>query len=247
MIAHARHAVLPVKSGHTIMNFDFSQLTPADAFKLLSSVVVPRPIACGRQPIARRTAERRAVFLFQCGQRRPAHRGAGHRAARRALKDTSRNILATGEFVINVASAGLAEQMNRTSLDYIADVNELTRAGLSTEPSLLGSAAAHCAKPRRAGVPRLASAGSRAAARYRIGARRRDVSVRRGHPEPPALPCGHPGAAADLGRMHGAGWYTHTDNPVPDADARCRGRSGGAAGTGALSAAGHPWFSWRNE
>src|SRR5690606_35712273 len=52
------------------------------------------------------------------------------------LKDTSRNIQATGEFVVNVASAGLAEQMNRTSLDYVADVDELAHVGLDTAPSL---------------------------------------------------------------------------------------------------------------
>ena len=54
---------------------------------------------------------------------------------KRQLKDTSRNILETGEFVINLVSAELAAQMNHTSLDYIAEVDELARAGLATEPS----------------------------------------------------------------------------------------------------------------
>ena len=53
------------------------------------------------------------------------------------LKDTSRNILQTRQFVINLVSAELAEQMNHTSLDYDASIDELARAGLAIEPSLI--------------------------------------------------------------------------------------------------------------
>ncbi|HTK02550.1 MAG TPA: flavin reductase family protein [Bordetella sp.] len=193
------------------MNFDFSQLAPTDAFKLLSSVVVPRPIAwvVSQSPQGRLNAAPFSFFNIVSSDPPIVALGIGPRGGQ--LKDTSRNILATGEFVINVASAELAEQMNRTSLDYIADVNELTRAGLTTAPSLL------------VGPPRIAQ--SPAALECRVwqhleAAPQRVIVLahvvamylsdeailnqQKFYVDTPGLQL--------LGRMHGAGWYAHTNN-----------------------------------
>ncbi|AOB31944.1 hypothetical protein AKI39_16375 [Bordetella sp. H567] len=203
------------------MNFDFSQLTSTDAFKLLSSVVVPRPIAwvVSQSPQGRLNAAPFSFFNVVSSDPPIVALGIGPRGGE--LKDTSRNILATGEFVINVASAGLAEQMNRTSVDYIADVNELTRAGLSTEPSLL------VAPPRIAQSPAalecrvwqvLEAAPQRVIVLARVVAMylcdEAILNPQRFHVDTPSLRL--------LGRMHGAGWYAHTNNlfqmVTPDAD-----------------------------
>jgi flavin reductase (DIM6/NTAB) family NADH-FMN oxidoreductase RutF len=193
------------------MNFDFSQLAPADAFKLLSSVVVPRPIAwvVSQSPEGQLNAAPFSFFNVVSSDPPIVALGIGPRGGQ--LKDTSRNILATRQFVINVASAGLAEQMNRTSLDYIADVNELAQAGLSTEPSLLvdppriaqSPAALECrvwqtfeAAPQRIIVL------ARVVAMYL-----RDEAIldyQKFYVDTPALQL--------LGRMHGAGWYAHTND-----------------------------------
>lgn len=52
-------------------------------------------------------------------------------------KDTLRNIEATGEFVFNLATYDLREQMNRTSAPVPPEVDELALAGLTPVPSRL--------------------------------------------------------------------------------------------------------------
>lgn len=61
-------------------------------------------------------------------------------------KDTVRNIEATGEFVWNLATRELAEQMNATCAAVPPEVDEFELAGLATAPS------------RLVGVPRVAAA-----------------------------------------------------------------------------------------
>ena len=50
-------------------------------------------------------------------------------------KDTLRNISATREFVVNIVSEEIAQQMNITSGDFAADVDEFEAAGLTPIPS----------------------------------------------------------------------------------------------------------------
>jgi flavin reductase (DIM6/NTAB) family NADH-FMN oxidoreductase RutF len=52
-----------------------------------------------------------------------------------ALKDTATNILATGEFVVNLVSEADAEVMNLTSAPAPRDVSEIDYAGIATAPS----------------------------------------------------------------------------------------------------------------
>lgn len=52
-------------------------------------------------------------------------------------KDTVRNIEQTGEFVWNLATRPLAEQMNQTCATVPPEVNEFELAGLTTQPSRL--------------------------------------------------------------------------------------------------------------
>jgi len=202
------------------MNFDFSQLAAADAFKLLSSVVVPRPIAWVVSQSATGGINAAPFSFFNVVSSDPpiVALGIGPRGGQ--LKDTSRNILDTREFVINLVSAELAEQMNRTSLDYHADVNELVRAGLTTEPSKT------VAPPRIAQSPAaleckvwqvIEAAPQRVIVLARVvGMYLRDDALLnrdRFYVDTPALRL--------LGRMHGAGWYAHTSDLfqmlVPDA------------------------------
>lgn len=55
-------------------------------------------------------------------------------------KDTQRNIEATGDFVYHIASADLAERLNRTAADFPADESEFTWSGLTPIASDLVSA-----------------------------------------------------------------------------------------------------------
>lgn len=52
-------------------------------------------------------------------------------------KDTMANVEATKEFVVNIATWDLREQMNMTSADVDREVDEIALAGLETEPSVM--------------------------------------------------------------------------------------------------------------
>jgi flavin reductase (DIM6/NTAB) family NADH-FMN oxidoreductase RutF len=62
--------------------------------------------------------------------------GTGSRPAG-GNKDSITNIEATGEFVVNIATWELREQMNQSSGTYDPEVDEMAVAGLETEPSQL--------------------------------------------------------------------------------------------------------------
>jgi len=57
------------------------------------------------------------------------------RSGPESRKDTLRNISATREFVVNVVSEEIAGQMNITSVDFAADIDEFEAAGLTPIPS----------------------------------------------------------------------------------------------------------------
>lgn len=63
------------------------------------------------------------------------------------LKDSRRNAEETGEFVVNIVTEALCEQMNLTSAEVAPDVDEMARAGLKPLPSRRVKA------PRVAGSP----------------------------------------------------------------------------------------------
>lgn len=52
------------------------------------------------------------------------------------VKDTLRNVRATGEFVVNLVDRTLAEQMNTTAANFPPDEDEFSWAGLDAEPSV---------------------------------------------------------------------------------------------------------------
>ena len=54
---------------------------------------------------------------------------------REPRKDTYLNVKATGEFVVNIVSEEIAEQMNLTSGDYPYGADEFQIAGLTPIPS----------------------------------------------------------------------------------------------------------------
>ena len=53
------------------------------------------------------------------------------------LKDSAANAIATGEFVANVATWDLREQVNQSSLHVPPEVDEMKLVGLDPEPSVL--------------------------------------------------------------------------------------------------------------
>lgn len=107
-------------------------LSNRERYQLLTSLVVPRPIAW----VSTRSAEGRrnlAPFsYFSALSATPFLVGVsvGHRGG--APKDTLRNVLDTGAFCVNVVTEAWLAPMNQTSGEYPPEVDEFERAGLAS-------------------------------------------------------------------------------------------------------------------
>ena len=118
------------------LEFDLSKLQPRERYKLLIGLVVPRPIAWVTTQDTDGTVNAAPFSFFNAVSGNPpvVAIGIGGRAPG-DVKDTGGNIRRTGQFVVNLVSNRLAEQMNITAIDFEKEVNELAEAGLSTAPS----------------------------------------------------------------------------------------------------------------
>jgi flavin reductase (DIM6/NTAB) family NADH-FMN oxidoreductase RutF len=108
------------------MIFDPSQHAPGDIYKLMTGLIVPRPIAfvSSLSPDGVRNLAPFSVCFS------PMIRGADG-----SRKDTLINIEATGEFVVSVVSEEFARQMNVCSAEYPPSVDEFVESGLTPVPS----------------------------------------------------------------------------------------------------------------
>ena len=120
------------------MQLRLADLEPRDAYKLLSGVVIPRPIAWVTS-IDREGVINAAPFsFFNCFSEAPplVVLGLQHRPDGSGPKDTSHNVRETGEFVVNLTNEATAEAMNATAVNAPRGVSELTRAGVDTVASM---------------------------------------------------------------------------------------------------------------
>ncbi|MGE0006093.1 MAG: flavin reductase family protein [Parvibaculaceae bacterium] len=125
------------------MYFDLDLLSEKSRYKLLVASVVPRPIALvvSQDKMGRLNAapfswfnvvsSEPPVVVLGIAARLPDARKHGGAAE----KDTLANIRATGEFVINLVSAGIAARANIAEGDYAPAVDELKKARLTPVPS----------------------------------------------------------------------------------------------------------------
>lgn len=129
------------------MEFDASDLTLQQAYKLMTGVVVPRPIAW----VSTLNAEGKinlapfSAFTFVSHDPPMIAISVGMRDGE--IKDTARNILAREEFVVNVANLALLDAVHQSSGDYPPEVSEVDVLGLAVHPSR------HIQTPRIAQAP----------------------------------------------------------------------------------------------
>ncbi len=129
------------------MNFDLKTLSPRESYKLLTGVVVPRPIAL---VVTKNEAGllNAAPFSFFniVGSNPPlVVLGIGDKAEGVA-KDSAKNIRNSGEFVVNLVARDMASAMNICAIDFPAQISEIEAAELEIAPSQIVA------------VPRLAKA-----------------------------------------------------------------------------------------
>lgn len=115
----------------------------AGVYPLLNSVVVPRPIAWVSTRSAEGVDNLAPHSFFTISSVVPPVVQFTSVGA----KDSLRNAVATGEFVISLCPEDLLEQVNATGTDFPADVSEFDAVGLEREPSRLVAPARVAASP----------------------------------------------------------------------------------------------------
>jgi flavin reductase (DIM6/NTAB) family NADH-FMN oxidoreductase RutF len=112
-----------------------SQIDADAAYKLLVGIVVPRPIAwittMSRSGIV--NAAPFSCYTFVCNDPPMLAINIGRRDG--DLKDTARNIVETGEFVVNIVTEGLIASMHATSTECAPDLSEVEALQLATHAS----------------------------------------------------------------------------------------------------------------
>jgi flavin reductase (DIM6/NTAB) family NADH-FMN oxidoreductase RutF len=117
------------------MQVDLETLSPGNAYKLMISALVPRPIAFV-STVGEDGSFNVAPFSFFMGVTgNPPTLAVSIESRPDGPKDTARNIRACGEFVVNMVSEEIAEAMNVASGDYLYGVDEFKLAGLTPAPS----------------------------------------------------------------------------------------------------------------
>ncbi|MBM7070179.1 flavin reductase family protein [Actibacterium sp. 188UL27-1] len=130
------------------LSLDLDAMTPALRYKLLTAVVLPRPVAWVTTLAVGGTVNAAPYSFFNLFGQDPALviLGLQHRADG-SPKDTTENIGRTGEFVVNIATPSLNASMVDTAATYPSDVSEAGALDLGL------AASTHVAPPRLADVP----------------------------------------------------------------------------------------------
>jgi flavin reductase (DIM6/NTAB) family NADH-FMN oxidoreductase RutF len=130
-----------------VITRDLSALPKRDVYRILSSLVIPRPIAWittvdgeGRVNLAPFSSFMGIfgppMLAVTLGRRRDG-----------SLKDTHRNLKERGEAVVHLADLPLLEALHASAAEVGPDISEVERLGLTTEGSL------HVAPPRLKDAP----------------------------------------------------------------------------------------------
>ncbi|MBI2907227.1 MAG: flavin reductase family protein [Chloroflexi bacterium] len=117
------------------MKIDPSGLDRLPVYKLLTSSVIPRPIAFV-STVGEKGCPNLAPFSFfttLCA--RPPILGFSCGRRKGEKKDTLRNIELTRDFVVNIVTDDLAEAMNQSSAEFPYGVDEFKEVGLTAVPS----------------------------------------------------------------------------------------------------------------
>ena len=121
------------------IEFNLRAMPAAESYRLLVSLVLPRPIALVTT-LNQDGLVNAAPFSFfnlmgadppvvALGIARDASRPLG-------LKDTARNILHNGEFVVHAVNESIAEAMNVCGTDFPPEMSEIETAGFTLLPSV---------------------------------------------------------------------------------------------------------------
>jgi flavin reductase (DIM6/NTAB) family NADH-FMN oxidoreductase RutF len=119
------------------MHIDPSHNSGSDNYKLLTSLVVPRPIAWVSSLNATGVVNLAPFSFFNAVGSNPPYLiiSIGTNDADKP-KDTLKNILESGEFVVNMVNEEMFDAMNVSAADFPEGESELDAANLHATPSI---------------------------------------------------------------------------------------------------------------
>ncbi len=195
------------------MHFDLGAISPTDAYKLLISTVVPRPIALATTVDKDGRVNAAPFSFFNAVSSVPpvvVLGVSGGDAAGDGYKDTERNIRETGEFVVNLVDEAIAERMNICAVDFPTQIGELEKAELTPLPSVGVRAPRIAESPVSFECKRITGLSLGAHSTLEVGSvihiHIRDdlVDPERYYVQTDKMKL--------VGRMHGRGWYARTSD-----------------------------------
>lgn len=132
---------------NTFTRLDTQAMPHEEAYKFLSSCVVPRPIAwvTTRNEDGSINAAPFSSFNYVCTS--PPMLAINIELRGEGMKDTERNIRRTGEYVVNIASEACLEDLHHSAIECPTEISEVERLNLE----LLDST--HIPVPRLACTP----------------------------------------------------------------------------------------------
>lgn len=129
------------------MRISASDLDPEQTYKLMTGLIVPRPIAWITSVNAGGVVNLAPFSCFTFVSNKPPMVGINIGRKAGVRKDTASNIAARGEFVVNVADESLIEAVHLSAVEHPPEVSEPELLGLGLEAS------SQIAVPRLADAP----------------------------------------------------------------------------------------------
>lgn len=118
------------------MIFDSDKLGREQTYKLMTGLIVPRPIAWVGTLNAEGAVNLAPFSAFTFLSTDPPIIGISVTLRRGGLKDTAANIQARGCFVVNIADEGLVGPLHASSAEFPPETGEAEMLGLETVPSV---------------------------------------------------------------------------------------------------------------
>ncbi len=113
------------------MQFDPSKISGSDTYKLLTGVIIPRPIGWISSVSPDGEYNLAPFSFFNAVGEDPPHVMFSTVRTGDKNKDTLNNVLATKQFVVNMVTEDLVEKMNTTAQAIPSDESEFDLAGLT--------------------------------------------------------------------------------------------------------------------
>jgi flavin reductase (DIM6/NTAB) family NADH-FMN oxidoreductase RutF len=119
-----------------VTEVDFESITAYQRYKLMASLIVPRPIALVTSLGPTGVANAAPFSMFNMvGEDPPILMISINRLQDGRLKDTAANVLRTGELVVHMSDEPMAQKMHDCGAAFPSDVSELAAVGLTPVPS----------------------------------------------------------------------------------------------------------------